>query len=176
MLLMDFVTQLHRQHPHLATRLTLTDLTQLLHLASAVYIRSDKVFQFTSCDYRIIPFLELALKLQLDTSDYEVLWTLTFPSLPFVHLDSTALIRTYGLDDSLKKKTQVHEVYLTPPTSVCLVCHQPKHPSLSKRPRIQGYLYDLDGIHSAEFHTWACLGMSHLDFGIFGHSVMMIHG
>lgn len=54
--------------------------------------------------------------------------------------------------------TKVHEVYLTPPMSTCIVCHQPSGRKLLKRPRVDGYVYDLDGVHSAQFHTWACLG------------------
>ncbi|EGG05613.1 uncharacterized protein MELLADRAFT_78055 [Melampsora larici-populina 98AG31] len=111
---------------------------------------------FTSQDTRLLPFIQLALQLNIEADDYKALWNLTFPSIPFAHIDPTNLIRLHGLNELLKKR-KVHEVYLIPPTSTCLVCDQASGKSFAKRPRINGYLYDLDGIHSAKFHTWGCL-------------------
>ncbi|EGG08161.1 uncharacterized protein MELLADRAFT_84934 [Melampsora larici-populina 98AG31] len=156
MIMMDFVIRLNKEQPSLAQRLTLANLTKFINLASNVYHRAHEVMNLTSTDTRLLPFLKLALKLDLDPSECEVLWNLAFPSLPLAHLDSASLIRTYGLHESLDKDTKVHEVYLTPPTKTCIVCQQPSGEKLLTRPRIDGYLYDLDGVHSAEFHTWGC--------------------
>lgn len=158
MLVTDFTARLHAEHPQLANHLTLANLVKFVNLASDVFNRADRALQFTSSDTRLIPFLSLALSLGLTTRDYEVLWNLTFPSIPFAHLKTVDLIRTHGLDVSLP--TKVHEVYLTPPTSSCLVCDQPTGRPLQTRPRRDGYIYDLDGVHSAEFYTWSCLDCS----------------
>ncbi|EGG11788.1 uncharacterized protein MELLADRAFT_90787 [Melampsora larici-populina 98AG31] len=155
MLLVDFATRLSQHHPQLASRLTVTHLVKFVTLATEVYHRADKALQFNSQDTRMLPFLQLALQLQLALSNYNDLWNLTFPMLPFAHLNPGALIRNHGLHPRLT--TKVHEVYLIPPTSTCFNCNRRSGHSLHQRPRIDGYLYDLDGIHSAEFHTWACL-------------------
>ncbi|EGF98317.1 uncharacterized protein MELLADRAFT_96011 [Melampsora larici-populina 98AG31] len=153
--LTEFVNRLNERHPHLATRLTLANLVQFITLASDVYKRADKALNFTSDDLRLAPFMQLALQLKIEPGEYEHLWTLAFPAIPFAHVDTTNLIRLHGLTKHLT--TKVHEAYLVPPTSTCLLCPQASGRGFAKRPRINGYLYGLDGIHSAEFHTWGCL-------------------
>ncbi|EGG12016.1 uncharacterized protein MELLADRAFT_59173 [Melampsora larici-populina 98AG31] len=156
MLLTDLVTRLHEISATLATKLTLSQLIQFVNLASDVYKRADRALNFTSDDTRILPFLKLALDLDMDLADYKALWNLSFPSLPFSWIDTGALIRSHGLTHHLT--TKVHEFYLTPPISACLVCDSPSKRNLHLRPRREGYVYDLDGIHSAEFHTRVCSG------------------
>ncbi|EGF97171.1 uncharacterized protein MELLADRAFT_73747, partial [Melampsora larici-populina 98AG31] len=155
MLLVEFATRLNDHHPQLAKILTLPNLIHFVNLASEVYQRANKALKLSSVDTRIIPFLHLALSLPIEIGDYEALWNLTFASLPAAHNDPVALIRTHGLDPSLKPK--VYEKYFIPPISQCFKCNRRSAHSLVQRPRRNGYLYDLDGIHSAEFHTWACL-------------------
>ncbi|EGG07044.1 uncharacterized protein MELLADRAFT_85929 [Melampsora larici-populina 98AG31] len=156
MLLSEFAIRLNEQHPNLAAHLTITDLVKFVNLASEVYDRADEALMLTSSDTRMLPFMRLALQLAIDEGDYESLWTLSFPSIPFAHINPANMIRLHGLNEDLKKN-KVYEVYLTPPTHTCLVCDQSSGRQLRQRPRIDGYMYDLDGIHSAEFHTWACL-------------------
>ncbi|EGG07694.1 uncharacterized protein MELLADRAFT_85573 [Melampsora larici-populina 98AG31] len=155
MLVTNFTSRLEAEHPQLARHLTLANLVKFVNLASEVYNRADNVLKFTSADTRVLPFLSLALQLDLDMDEYEALWNLTFPSVPFAHINPANLIRLHGLEVQLP--TKIHEVYLTPPTSTCLVCDQRSGRPLEIRPRRHGYVYDLDGIHSAEFYTWSCL-------------------
>ncbi|EGG01018.1 uncharacterized protein MELLADRAFT_92735 [Melampsora larici-populina 98AG31] len=155
MLVTEFTSRLEAEHPQLARHLTLANLVKFVNLASEVYHRADHALNFTSADTRVLPFLSLALQLDLDMDEYEAIWNLTFPSVPFAHINPANLIRLHGLE--VKLPTKIHEVYLTPPTSICLVCDQPSGRPLEIRPRRLGYVYDLDGIHSAEFYTCSCL-------------------
>lgn len=95
MLVVDFVTRLNTDYSQLVTRLTVANLIQFGNLASEVYTRADPALKMTSSDTRILPFLRLALELELDFEDYQALWNLTFPSLPFAHLNPSELIVTH---------------------------------------------------------------------------------
>ncbi|EGG00114.1 uncharacterized protein MELLADRAFT_93766 [Melampsora larici-populina 98AG31] len=108
MLLVDFVNRLNQNHPKLANRLTLPMLMQFVTLAAEVYSRAHQALKLSSSDTRILPFLELALQLQIEPTDYKALWNLTFASLPAAHLDPVALIRLHGLHGPLTTKIAKH--------------------------------------------------------------------
>ncbi|EGF97467.1 uncharacterized protein MELLADRAFT_69971 [Melampsora larici-populina 98AG31] len=116
MLLTDFLTQLHERRPTLATKLTLSQLVRFVNLASDVYKPVDHALQLTSDDPRILPFLKLALDVGMDLDDYDALWNLAFPSLPFSFINPGALIRLHGLTDHLTTKPIKAEPPHTPPT------------------------------------------------------------
>ncbi|EGG02342.1 uncharacterized protein MELLADRAFT_91438 [Melampsora larici-populina 98AG31] len=150
MLLIDFVAQLSTTSAHLSTTLTVTDFVRFITLASEVHHNAGIAMRLTPHRPTVLPFLTSALSPTFPNHLIIDLWTLTFPLLPWTRLDPKAAIRLLGLQFKLPKR------FLRPPVSQCVIC--PNSPNLHVHTRLNGYLYDTDGLHSVQTVILDCPG------------------
>ncbi|EGG09917.1 uncharacterized protein MELLADRAFT_95290 [Melampsora larici-populina 98AG31] len=82
------------------------------------------------------------------------LWSLSFPWLASTPFDPIGSIRAFGLQSNLT--TKIPERFLRAPVSQCVIC--PKAHNLHVHSRLDGYLYDTDGVHSVQTVILDCPG------------------
>lgn len=147
MLLYEFVDALARDNPELHSTLEVQDFTRFTTLAAEVTARG-----FVLKDRLVVPFLKTALNITIPTNLLCRLWHLISPTLPQLRVQPAQLIQEHGYRSELP--IQIPEYLLKAPTNHCLVC--PAKFKLHHRSRINGYLYDLDGVHTTGIITLKC--------------------
>ncbi|EGG07826.1 uncharacterized protein MELLADRAFT_85397 [Melampsora larici-populina 98AG31] len=150
MLLIDFIGQMSETSPHLIATLTVTDFVQFFTLASEVNHVAGQAISLTAHRPTVLPFLTTALSTQVPEHLMNDLWTLVFPLLPLAPFDPKSAIRTFGLQFKLPEK------FIRPPVSQCLVC--PASRNLHVHTRLNGYLFDTDGVHPVQTVILDCPG------------------
>ncbi|EGF99288.1 uncharacterized protein MELLADRAFT_112858 [Melampsora larici-populina 98AG31] len=78
---------------------------------------------------------------------------MAFDIFPSARIDLTACIRNLGVQPDV---SQVAERYLRAPVTKCLVC--PSSPNLHVHSRLNAYVFDSDGVHTAETTILRCPG------------------
>ncbi|EGG01794.1 uncharacterized protein MELLADRAFT_91869 [Melampsora larici-populina 98AG31] len=152
MLLHEFVTALNQNYPLLHSTLEVHDFTRFVALAAEVANRAKGLL---SNEAQIItPFLRKALHLSLSKEMCYNLWHATYPLFTATHIQPGLLIQRHGYQPDLSVK--IPEYYLVSPVKHCLTC--PKPHKLHLRSRIDGYLYDVDGVHTIGIVTLKCPG------------------
>ncbi|EGG07428.1 uncharacterized protein MELLADRAFT_85817 [Melampsora larici-populina 98AG31] len=150
LLLTDFVAQMAATSPHLSTTLTVTDLVRFITLASELHQTAGKAIRLTPHKPTVLPFLTTALSPQLPNHLISDLWTLAFPLLNSAPFEPKVAIRTFGLQFKLPER------FIRPPVTQCLVC--PASRNLHVHTRLNGYLFDTDGVHSVQTVILDCPG------------------
>lgn len=202
--------RLHTTYPDLSQRLRLGDLFRFAQLASDIHHRADIALKLDATSDMVIPILHAALNLDLAPSDYQKLWSLFYPYLGEIRMDSDRVIRETGHKPG--PSSPFTEIYLSPPVRTCLVCTKnasracefycrdrvdsipkivthdsyvrtrvtpghsrstrrskigeldPKAVTLHRTGTLQGYLYDIDGIHTITIITTQCPSKFSFDF------------
>ncbi|EGG12835.1 uncharacterized protein MELLADRAFT_87134 [Melampsora larici-populina 98AG31] len=154
MLLHKFVDNLAQYFPDLHSTLTVHDFTRFATLASEVVFRSKGTISNEADS--IIPFLRNALHLSLPKELCYQLWHTTQPNFNTMHIQPGHLIQQHGYSPDLT--TKIPEYTLVSPVKQCLVCAKPH--ILQLRSRMDRYLYDVDGVHTASIVTLKCSGCS----------------
>ncbi|EGG03688.1 uncharacterized protein MELLADRAFT_89997 [Melampsora larici-populina 98AG31] len=153
MLLRDFTTLLDNQSPSLSTSLTVTDFVRFATLAGEVHHRAGKSLRLSPDRNPVLPFLQSALSMQ-PTANHLLadLWHLSFPFLRACRIDPGASIRKLGIQLSSPgtTNTNMHERFLRSPLSKCIVCTPDQSYVLHVHSRINGYLHDIDGVHTVQ--------------------------
>lgn len=152
MLLCDFVSALAQDYPLLHSTLELRDFTRFVTLAAEVTDRIQGTL--SKEEHTVVPFLRKALNLALPTELCHHLWRSTRPLLNASLVQPALLIQQYGYQPDLP--VQIPENFLVSPIKDCLVC--PKPHKLHIRSRIDGYVYDVDGVHTTGIVTLKCPG------------------
>ncbi|EGG10837.1 uncharacterized protein MELLADRAFT_93380 [Melampsora larici-populina 98AG31] len=151
MLLHNFVAHIANTSPQLSATLTVADFVQFISLASEVQHSAGVALRLTS-NRSVLAFLTTALTPQFANHLMQDLWSLSFPYLTC--FDPVGAIRTFGHHSDLT--TPIHERYLRPPVSHCLAC--PKACKLHVHTRLNGYLFDTDGVHTVQTVILDCPG------------------
>ncbi|KAH9819249.1 hypothetical protein DFH28DRAFT_1148633 [Melampsora americana] len=152
MLLRDFVDAIARDFPDLHCSLEVRDFIRFVALASEVTHRVQGTLSQESDS--IIPFLCKALNLSLPKEMCYQLWHTTRPLFGWTHLQPSLLIQQHGYQGYLPVK--IPQQFLVSPVKQCLLCPTPHN--LHIRSRIDGYVYDVDGVHTAGIITLKCPG------------------
>ncbi|EGG12306.1 uncharacterized protein MELLADRAFT_89176 [Melampsora larici-populina 98AG31] len=152
MLLHEFVSLLAQDFPLLHSTLHVCDFTRFVTLAAEVTARVQGTL--SKEHETIIPFLRNALKLALPNDLCYHLWHTTRHLLSAGHVEPGLLIQLHGYQPDLP----IPEHFLVCPTKHCLTCSTPH--KLHIRSRIDGYLYDVDGVHTIGIVTLKCPGCS----------------
>ncbi|EGG03369.1 uncharacterized protein MELLADRAFT_90237 [Melampsora larici-populina 98AG31] len=157
MLLATFINIVSSDCPELLTTITISDVIRFASLAAEIYTRTEGAWNMTldSAD-DVIPFLRTALNSSLPTKAFRHLWRILFPTLSQIHIRPANLIQQHGYQSGLPES--IPEFFLTPPVKKCLVCANPSTPEirLQHRSQIDGYVYDVDGVHTARIYTMKC--------------------
>ncbi|EGG09323.1 uncharacterized protein MELLADRAFT_96278 [Melampsora larici-populina 98AG31] len=146
MLLHDFATHMSFVSPHLTATLTVEDFVRFISLASEVQHRAGTALRLTPKSPPVLPFLSKALDPKFPTHLLQDLWSISFQLLPTTRFDPVAAIRKLGLQSDPK----IAEQYLRAPVSKCLVCPEALSPNLHLHSRLNGYLYNTDGVHPVQ--------------------------
>lgn len=154
MLLLDFVAHLNAFSPNLITTLTVADFVRFMSLASEVQHTAGLAMRLSPTRLPITSFLSAALNPTFPQHLIASLWRFSFDLLPACRISPTALIREIGLQPDLNNK--VCERYMRSPVTNCLVC--PSAPRLRVHSRLDGYIFDSDGVHTAETLIMNCPG------------------
>ncbi|EGG08612.1 uncharacterized protein MELLADRAFT_84734 [Melampsora larici-populina 98AG31] len=152
MLLTEFVAHLTRTTPQLSTTLTVGDFVRFMSLASEVQQRAGQGLRLRSYRLPVAKFFLAALKPAFLHPLIRSLWSLAWDILPSARIDSTTSIRELGVETDNTSK--VAEQYLRAPVSRCLVC--PNTPKLHVHSRLNAYVFDSDGVHTAETTILRC--------------------
>ncbi|EGG08034.1 uncharacterized protein MELLADRAFT_85239 [Melampsora larici-populina 98AG31] len=150
MLLIDFVAQMSATSAQLSNTLTVTDFVRFMTLASEVNHIAGNAIRLTPHRPTVLPFLTTALSPKFPDQLIHDLWTLAFPLLPSARFDPKGAIRSLGLQFKLPEK------FLRPPVSRCIVC--PAARNLHVHMRLDGYLFDTDGVHTVQTVILDCPG------------------
>ncbi|EGF97235.1 uncharacterized protein MELLADRAFT_86510 [Melampsora larici-populina 98AG31] len=135
---------------HLSTTLTVSDFVRFVSLVSEVHHNAAVSLRLTPNRTTVLPFLTTALSPSFPNHLMNDLWALTLSLLPSTRFDSKAAIRTIGLQFKLPER------FLRPPVSQCLAC--PTARNLHVHTRLNGYLYDTNGVHSVQTVILDCPG------------------
>lgn len=154
MLLRDFTIQLTHQSSHLSATLTVADFVQFASLAAEVEHRAGPSLRLTPNQFSVVPFLEESLSVQFPSDLLNDLWRITFPVLRMCRIDTTSLIRDFGLQPNLT--TKLPERFLRTPLSHCLVCSKDNPRPLHIHSHLNGYLHDIDGVHPVQTIIHSC--------------------
>lgn len=148
MLLSEFSDLLARDFPELHSTLHVGDLIRFAVLAAEVVSRSKDAWHFKDA-FSIIPFLQAALEVGLSTDLCHQLWHSISPILSQFHVKPGQLIKEHGYRSDLSVK--IPEFTLLAPVKECLLCNNANkgRQKLHYRSQLHGYLYDLDGVHTA---------------------------
>lgn len=138
--------------PNLYATLQLSDLTQLVSLSAEIFALTHGAWSWSPDSDEVIPFIRLALNPSISHEDCRRLWKILFPIFGQSRVEPALLIHKHGYSHGLT--VQIPEVFLTPRVKNCLVCPTSNH--LQHRSQIDGYLYDVDGVHTARIFTMKC--------------------
>lgn len=152
MLLHEFFNHLAKDFPELHQTLNLCDLVKFTALAAEVTARAKGTPGFRHEPDSIVPFLQTALDISLSDQLFYQLWDAISPVLPDLRVQPASLIQQHGYSSSLTLK--IPEFFFVAPVKNCLACDSA--PKLHHRSQIDGYLYGLDGVHTAEIITLKC--------------------
>ncbi|EGG07413.1 uncharacterized protein MELLADRAFT_85841 [Melampsora larici-populina 98AG31] len=155
MLLRDFVEQLRRESPLLSATLTVPDFVRFVTLAGEVQHCAGQSLRLTPNRNALLPFLEMALSPLYSHDLMPALWRLLFPHLAASTIDTSAAIRKFGLHPELLG-TKMPERFLRAPMSHCHLCSRDQSFALHIHSRLDGYLYDIDGVHSIQTVILCC--------------------
>ncbi|EGG07599.1 uncharacterized protein MELLADRAFT_85437 [Melampsora larici-populina 98AG31] len=155
MLLRDFVAQLNSQSPQLSATLNVADFVRFATLAAEALHIAGESLRLTSTRFTLIPFLATALSPGYPHDLYSELWRIMFAILPSCRINPSATVRKFGMQEDLT--TKLPERFLRAPFSQCLVCCSNGHShNLHVHSRLNGYLYDVDGVHTIETVILCC--------------------
>ncbi|EGF97429.1 uncharacterized protein MELLADRAFT_85366 [Melampsora larici-populina 98AG31] len=151
MLLTEFVAHLTRTTPQLGTTLTVADFVRFMLLASEVQHSAGQGLRMQSYRLPVAHFFLAALKPDFPHDLIHNIWRLAFDLLPSSRIDASASVRDLGVQPNIPS---VAERYLRAPVSKCLVC--PSSPNLHVHSRLNAYVFDSDGVHTAETTILRC--------------------
>lgn len=151
MLLSHFIDSLSQESPHLYSTLNLHEFIGFAVLAAEVSKRAKGSPRYEAAT--VTPFIRASLNLTLPTVLCNTLWDILSPLLPQLNVDAARLIRENSYLPHLP--VQMPEFTLIAPFKQCLLCTT-AHTNLHHRSRLDGYLYDLDGVHTVAVVTLKC--------------------
>ncbi|EGF98731.1 uncharacterized protein MELLADRAFT_95478 [Melampsora larici-populina 98AG31] len=154
MLLRDFTLHLITQSPHLSATLTVADFVRFTSLAAEVKHRAGASLRLTATRLPLSTFLDAALSVQFPKQLTGDLWRLLFPLLPMCRINTDTLIREFGTQEDLTPK--LPEQFLRSPLSHCIVCTPNHSYPLHVHSCVNGYLHDLDGVHTVQTIVLNC--------------------
>ncbi|EGG01440.1 uncharacterized protein MELLADRAFT_92190 [Melampsora larici-populina 98AG31] len=145
MLLIDFINQLATDYPELHLTITLRDFIHFTALAAEIIARTNGTWISRSNGNSVVPFLRKVLNIALLKHICYDLWHTIAPTIHQYRVQPALVIQQYG---HLPEHHPVHipETTLVSPVKNCLLCK--KRPKLHHRCCLDGYLYDLDGVHT----------------------------
>ncbi|EGG03805.1 uncharacterized protein MELLADRAFT_109024 [Melampsora larici-populina 98AG31] len=155
MLLRDFVDLMTRDSPRLSATLSVADFVRFVSLAGEVQHRAGQSVRLTPNRNTLLPFLELALSPHYPHDLLPDLWRLSFPLLDASRINTSAAIRDFGLHPELLG-TKMPERFLRAPMSHCTLCSRDHSFALHVHSCLDGYLYDIDGVHAIQTVILCC--------------------
>ncbi|EGF98698.1 uncharacterized protein MELLADRAFT_95442 [Melampsora larici-populina 98AG31] len=155
MLLRDFVDLMTRDSPRLSATLSVADFVRFVSLAGEVQHRAGQSVRLTPNRNTLLPFLKLALSPHYPHDLLPDLWRLSFPLLDASRINTSAAIRDFGLHPELLG-TKMPERFLRAPMSHCTLCSRDHSFALHVHSCLDGYLYDIDGVHAIQTVILCC--------------------
>ncbi|EGG11951.1 uncharacterized protein MELLADRAFT_115059 [Melampsora larici-populina 98AG31] len=153
MLLRDFTLELITQYPHLSATLTVGDFVCFATLAAEVEHVAGESLRLSPARFPFAPFFDTALSVPTAHNQMQELWRLSYPVLRECRINPQALIRDFGVQ---QQTTQLPERFLRSPLTKCIICTPNHSYALHVHSRINGYLHDLDGVHTVQTVTLNC--------------------
>ncbi|KAH9823033.1 hypothetical protein DFH28DRAFT_1171982, partial [Melampsora americana] len=137
--------------PAIWENLQVEDLVKFCLVGSDLIKRAGRGLSLTEKDVPM-DYLHAALDEQIPHFALAQMWVTTFPCLEHCHLNPVNIVEMLGL----KGPHQIPHEFFFPPTEVCLMCK--KQLPFKKDKVIDGYLYDVDGVHPIKSISMHCAG------------------
>ncbi|KAH9809233.1 hypothetical protein DFH28DRAFT_905872 [Melampsora americana] len=153
MRLSQFTQRLAKDYPELYLHLELHDLVRFAVLAAELTARAQGTWVSRNEGEVVVPWLRTVLNISLPIPLCYDLWQAILPTINDFHVQPGILIQQHGHHPE-HLSAPISESTLVAPVQHCLLC--PNAPKLHHRGRLEGYLYDVDGVHTVAIVTMKC--------------------